>query len=882
MKKLYSIILFVFTLTNLKAGHISGGEMYYRYIGPGSGTNRIYQVTLRLFRDCNPPQITGGQQLAELPDAISIGVFINGSNSTYIADRRINRTNRQDIQLQNPYTCIQNPPTVCFQIGLYTTDLELPLNATGYTISFQSCCRLNGLSNTGAAQGATYTANIPGTNAIGNETNSSPIFDVKDTILVCRNKKFDLPFSATDPDPTDSLSFSFCDAYPSVGITDATLTAPFPPPYGSVAYVGTYTGSNPMGPQVTINPKSGIISGIAPAGGVINPGGASYWVVSVCITEWRRNNPISIHRKDFILRISDCDFADAELPVDNRTCDGFTFTFNNLTNSTEVKTWSWDFGVSNVLNDTSNQSAPTFTYSDTGLYKVRLIVNRGEVCTDTAYSDIYVFPGFVPNFDYYNGCKNVPIQFRDASTSVYGTPNYWFWDFGVNGIFSDTSKIRNPLYTYTQNGNYRVKLLVGSSKGCLDTISHVININDKPALQLTNDTLICSIDTLRLNANGTGSFSWSPNYNISNTTINNPLVSPDVPTTYYVTLTLAPGCFNTDSVKVNVKDFVTILPMTDTTICRGDPVTLKPNSDGLYYSWSPAGLFADPGIKNAVATPIASSTTFTVISSIGKCNNSTTVTVYTIPYPVINAGPDTSICFKDTAHLRGSGNASSWLWSPARFLSNPINTSTDAFPLSTTNFILRGTDTLGCPKPVFDTIQVIVIPPVRAFAGNDTAVVVGQPLRLNGMGATLYQWTPPAFLNNTNISNPVAIFNNAVERFSYSMKATTPEGCYGYDTINIRIFKTAPDIFVPSAFSPDANSLNDIFRPITVGISQFDYFRVFNRWGNLLFSSKSTTDGWDGYYKGLSQPADTYVWMVSGTDFTGKKVIKRGTVQLIR
>lgn len=882
MKKLLVFILFTTACLHVTAGHISGGEMYYRYIGPGSGTNRIYEVTLRLFRDCDPQQNTGPVGLAELPNVVSLGVFINGSNTTFIAGRNVNRTSRQDIQLQNPFTCIQNPPTVCYQIGLYTTQFELPLNATGYTIAFQSCCRLNGLSNAGPSQGATYTANIPGTDVLGNETNSSPVFDVKDTILVCRNKKFDLPFSASDPDPIDSLSFSFCEAYPSVGITNAEITPPFAPPYGSLGYIGSYNGSNPMGPQVSINTKTGIISGIAPSGGVINPSGASFWVVSVCITEWRRGKAISIHRKDFILRISDCDFADAELPVDNRTCDGFTYTFNNLTNSNQVKTWSWDFGVAGVLNDTSNQSAPTFTFTDTGLYKVRLIVNRDEVCTDTAYSDIYVFPGFTPDFQYYNGCKNVPIQFRDATTSAYGTPNYWFWDFGVNGIFSDTSIIRNPLYAYTQNGTYRVKLLVGSSKGCLDTISHQLTISDKPPLQLTNDTLICSIDTLRLNAVGVGTFSWSPNYNISNLTVNNPLVSPDIPTTYYVTLTLAPGCFNTDSVKVDVKDVVTILPMSDTTICRGDPVTLRPVSDGLYYNWSPPALFVDPNIKNAVATPVAASTTFTVISRIGKCNNSTTVTVRTVPYPVVNAGPDPTICFKDTALLTGSGNASSWLWSPARFLNNPTTTTTFAFPLATTNFILRGTDTLGCPKPVFDTVRVIVIPPVQAFAGNDTAVVIGQPLQLSGSGATFYQWSPPAFLNNTDIANPVALFNSTVERFSYSMKATTPEGCFGFDTINIRIFKTAPDIFVPTAFTPDANNLNDIFRPIAVGISKFDYFRVFNRWGNLLFSSPTVNDGWNGTYKGIPQAPDTYVWMVSGTDFTGKKVVKKGTVQLIR
>jgi gliding motility-associated-like protein len=882
MKKSLVIIFFALGCSlQLNAGHISGGEMYYRYISPGSAGNNIYEVTLRLFRDCSPIGNTGGQGIAELPDLVSLGVFINGSNAAFLSDIRVNRTSREDITLLNPYTCITNPPAICYQVGYYTTRIELPVNATGYTIAFQSCCRINGLSNGGTSQGATYTANIPGTNVLPTGTNSSPVFDVKDTVLVCRNKKFSLPFSASDPDASDSLSYSFCEAFASPGITNATITAPFSPPYSTISYTGGFSGSNPLGLQVNISNGNGLITGIAPTG-IVNPNGASYFVVNVCITEWRNGIAISIHRKDFTVRISNCDFADAELPVDNRTCDGFTYTFNNLTNSNLINTWSWDFGVPVITSDTSNINSPTFTFADTGVYNVRLIVNRGEICTDTSFSKIYVFPGFIPDFQYYDGCRNVPLQFRDATTTAYGTPNYWFWDFGVNSSLADTSILRNPLFNYPQNGSYSVKLIAGSSKGCLDTVSHVVNISDKPSLQLTNDTLICSIDTLQLNALGQGTFTWSPAYNISNTTVSNPLVSPDVRTKYYVTLTLAPGCFNTDSVLIDVKDFVTLQPFTDTIICRGDPVTFRPISDGLYYNWSPPNLFSDPRIKNATALPQLPVTTFTLVSSIGKCSTATSVIVRTIPYPLVNAGADTSICIGDTASLFASGNASSWLWSPARLLTNPTSVITDAFPRNSTNFILRGTDTLGCPKPSFDTVLVRVIPPVKAFAGNDTAVVVGQPLQLNGRGATFYQWLPPTFLNSNDIVNPIAIFNSSVEQFSYIMKATTPEGCFAFDTINIRIFKTAPDIFVPTAFTPDANNLNDIFRPIPVGISRYDYFRVFNRWGNLLFSTDSPEFGWDGKYKGLPQPPDTYVWMVRGTDFTGKIITKKGTVQLIR
>jgi gliding motility-associated-like protein len=119
-------------------------------------------------------------------------------------------------------------------------------------------------------------------------------------------------------------------------------------------------------------------------------------------------------------------------------------------------------------------------------------------------------------------------------------------------------------------------------------------------------------------------------------------------------------------------------------------------------------------------------------------------------------------------------------------------------------------------------------------------------------------------------------------RFSYILKAITREGCFGFDILNIRIFKTAPDIFLKTGFTPDGNNLNDVFKPIPVEISTLDYFRVYNRWGNLVYSTNLMNEGWVGTYKSIQQDPGTYVWMVRGIDYTGKPVVKKGTVVLIR
>jgi gliding motility-associated-like protein len=100
--------------------------------------------------------------------------------------------------------------------------------------------------------------------------------------------------------------------------------------------------------------------------------------------------------------------------------------------------------------------------------------------------------------------------------------------------------------------------------------------------------------------------------------------------------------------------------------------------------------------------------------------------------------------------------------------------------------------------------------------------------------------------------------------------------------VTVKIFKTNPQVFVPSAFTPNNDGKNDVFRPIAVGILNIEYFRVFNRWGELVFSTTTNGKGWDGKIGGKEQASGTFVWVVKGVDYTGKSVFAKGTVTLIR
>ena len=96
------------------------------------------------------------------------------------------------------------------------------------------------------------------------------------------------------------------------------------------------------------------------------------------------------------------------------------------------------------------------------------------------------------------------------------------------------------------------------------------------------------------------------------------------------------------------------------------------------------------------------------------------------------------------------------------------------------------------------------------------------------------------------------------------------------------MFKTGPDIFVPSAFTPNGDGRNDVLKPIPVGIKTFDYFKVFNRWGQLVYVTGEVGKGWDGNVNGTRQQSGTYVYVTQGIDYTGKIIFRKGTVVLIR
>ena len=876
MKKLVLVfsLIFIACLPSF-ARHIKGGEVYYEYLGTDAATGKDrFFITARLFLDCS-------STASQIDANVYLGIYRNSDNKEFSGSPNgspvsLPKIADQFIRLSTPSPCIVNPSPVCYRVIKYGTEVLLPKEPSGYTVLFQRCCRIDNIKNLdpNSSVGASYTCQIHGyENLNPGEINNNPQFLVKDTVLICQYRRFSLDFGATDING-DSLSYEFCAAYEGGSSGTPIVDHPGAPnTLGYVGYAAGFSGGQPLGPDVVINPQNGLISGVAPTGGD--------YVVCVCLTEWRRGKPISTHRKDFIVRVdANCDFAAAELKPTYITCDGYNFSFENEAPfSSLIHTYFWDFGLAGRSDDTSSQAKPTFVYPDTGTYTVKLYINKGEECSDSAVTLLKVYPGFFPAFDVNGSCRFNPFLFTDATTLRYGSVSKWSWKFGDETTEADSAITKNPSWKYATTGYKKVQLTVESSLGCIATISKdSVEVRDKPIVTLPfRDTLICSIDTLQLSASGGGVFSWLPATNIINANTANPLVFPKTTTSYQVIIN-DNGCISNDSIRVRVVDFVT-LNIADTTICLTDSITLRPNSNALRYQWTSSvpGTLSRAATKNPVVLPL-NTTTYHVTASIGKCNADKDVTVVAIPYPSSNAGADTVICYGDNAILNGIVTGSTFAWTPANTLSNASILHPIARPFRTTTYILSVYDVRGCPKPKEDTVVVTVRPPIIANAGRDTSVVAGQPLVLSASGAEFFSWSPATGLNRTDVASPVAIL---VENVTYNVKVFTGEGCFSYDTIAVKVFKTNPDIFVPSAFTPDKGA-NNRFRPIPVGISVIEIFQVYNRWGQLLYSNNDTSNGWDGTFAGKPQAPGAYVWMVKGKDYTGKSVFKKGTMILVR
>lgn len=883
MKRILLLLCVCFLLCKTaSAYHIKGGWIQYKYLSKATDSTSNYQIILHVYRTCGTPGTLPMPATISIFDAVTnieikrVSIVNTTINTYYIHGPDTKKLTKP------PCATVQDKDMPCYAISTFTTTVELKDIPNGYILAASDATRTTLIQNLNQIcpqpciepkNGITFSTYIPGKNN-DYHINSNPVFAFKDTALLCYGAKFTYSYEARDEDG-DSLSFSFGDALNGPG------TIPTAPPYGPMNYMPGYSGLSPLGPGVTIDPITGTISGTAPA----TPG---LYVVAVYVHEWRGGVKISSTKKEMEIGIGDCSFSAAKLREVYLNCNNYTISLQNESVAQNITSYLWDFGVPNTTADVSAAPTPTYTYTDAGTYTVQLKVGNQEGCSDSTTAEVRIYPGFKPLFTVEESCFENPIIFKDSSIANHGSISQWAWDFGDPTTTNDKASTQFATYKYANPTQVSVMLSVTSTIGCSGTIVKPVSIYDKPIITPAFfDTLICSIDslTLKVQISG-GNYQWSPNYMISSTSTLQPLVYPK-DTTDYKLVVKDKSCIDSVTIRVNVLDFVTVRINSDTGICRTDSFTLRPVSQALTYRWRESGsgiTLNSHSIKYPTAKP-TEDVSYYVTANLGWCQDSTVTRIHVSPYPVARLGRDTVVCFGHRIPLPAYIEGSRFTWSPVNTLSNANTLQPFAAPSKNTSYVLTVGDDKNCPKEVSDTIHIRVIPAFNVFAGTDTAIGINIPLQLIATGADpsyQYTWTPALYLNNSAIANPVATISDATyDVILYTVKATSPEGCSAADEVKVQIYGKGPEIYVPSGFSPNGDGRNDILQPVLVGISKLNSFTIYNRWGQVLFTTQQPGKGWDGTHKGVKQPPGTYVYTVQGQDYSGKAIQRKGTVVLI-
>jgi len=404
---------------------------------------------------------------------------------------------------------------------------------------------------------------------------------------------------------------------------------------------------------------------------------------------------------------------------------------------------------------------------------------------------------------------------------------------------------------YNAPGTYTATFT--STSGCDSIVT--LNLAVNPIITNTVNTTICS-SQLPYNWNG-------QNYNTQGT--------------YTTTLTASNGCDSIVTLNLTINQLPPIPLVTSlVNYCQfqtTQPLSATATGNLIWYTSALGGI-------GSSTTPVPSTTNagitnFYVSQSIAGCESPrATITVNVFESPALGLDKTITICNAESTNLTGLYNTAG---STTNWFLNQVPVTDPALVSIAGRYQLIATKSSGCADTAF--VNLVIEPAIIAFAGNDDSTESFVPYQLSGSGGLQYEWSPgPPLLNNANIPNPVAILTSNT---TFSLIVKDAIGCKGYDTVNIKVFKGS-NIYVPSAFTPNGDGLNDILHPLGTAIERLDYFRIYNRYGELIFETNNLSKGWDGTYKGKDQNTDNYIWVLKALD--RKRIIRtmKGNVILIR
>jgi gliding motility-associated-like protein len=562
----------------------------------------------------------------------------------------------------------------------------------------------------------------------------------------------------------------------------------------------------------------------------------------------------------------------------NSACLDVSLNLEDKTVSTSgsVTSWFWNFGDGT----NSTQPNPTKQYSSPGTFPITLTVANARGCSGTFRDTAIIHPKPNADFDAPAVCENQPSLFNDASTISPGGITTYDWDFDGIG----TSSVRSPLFSFPSTGSKLVRLIVVSDKGCSDTLFKAVMVNPFPTITASPKiSSRCPFQQVQLDAQGGVSYVWFPSTGLDNPTSATPIATTDTSSIMYVVQgTDANGCSNKDSVQINVYGFPAINAGVDTSVCLSagsfrDSVMLVATG-GVTYVWSPTTGLSDATVFNPVSRPLQNTTYYVTGTDANGCVNVDSVNVYFLD-PSLNLilENEKPICEgQDGSATVADQGSSSYLWSPATYVSNPTIFNPIFSPPATIQYVLRVNN--YCYTKT-DTVNIVVLDLPLVDAGNDTSIYRDSEVLLNGSTNGLdYYWFP-----GTVVKSPFELSTTATPENSqwYYLYALNAAGCVSVDSVYITVLPLTK-LLLPTGFSPNGDGVNDVFRIArNMNIGTLKTFSVYNRWGQLVFQTNDVSQGWDGTYKGKLQPMGTYVWYIKALNKDNDEINESGNITLL-
>lgn len=563
-------------------------------------------------------------------------------------------------------------------------------------------------------------------------------------------------------------------------------------------------------------------------------------------------------------------------------CQGESVFFRNISVG-NLQSYEWNFG-DGTTEDTS--FSPTHQFTTAGRFNIQLIVIDVNGCSDTLRKNQRIFVQPKPTALFSSdtsiaNCYPLAVNFTDESI---GNIVSWNWTFGdlSNSVFE------NPFHNYTLPGKYDVSLIVATANGCKDTIvvpEYIKTVGPIATFIKDKDT-ICINEMVRYEIQTSDNvYSYTWDFGDGNSGSGSPISHTYISKTgkLFPTLILSDSagfCVVPIMDSLFVQNVKADFNISDTLACNIPyKIDFSNTSVGANsFTWNiNNSIFSTPNPSytfNQYGIYIAS---LSISSALGCLDTITQkITIASKPAPAFSN--DAGICLGDSILLTASGG-SRYEWSPTKSLRFIDEANAWAKPDSTTTYKVVVYNEAGCS----DSLSAKITVPLVTGMSNlrDTTVFLGASFIADAFigQAFNYVWTPSTGLSCDDCPRPTVKPNESIQ---YIVQIFDDYNCFSItDTLNVEVDDLVA-LEVPNAFSPNGDQINDIIYAKGIGIKELVAFKIYNRLGELIFESNRFDKGWDGTYKSVPQPIETYVFTAEGISFSDETVIRKGNISLIR